>query len=116
MVPRAALDLLPYLIGPELSAAGGTLTGRRRACLNALLFACGAAAMPAAAAAVHKQTLEAGVVPDLAAVNAVVSAFGRAGQLDDALAAFEEARRRPETREVARDPYVCTSLLHACAI
>jgi len=115
-VPRAAIDLLPYLVSPELSAAGGSLRARRRACLNALLFACGAAAMPAAAAAVHRRTLEAGVAPDLAAINAVVSAFGRAGKLDEALEVFHEARRQPETLEVARDSYVITSLLHACAV
>ena len=118
-VPRAALDLLSHLVSPELSGAAAgerSLTGRRRACLNALLFACGAAAMPAAAAAVHRQTLEAGVAPDLTAINAVVSAFGRAGKLDEAFEVFEEARRQPETIGVASDSYVITSLISACAV
>ena len=119
-MPRAALDLLPHLLSPGLGGVVAVperaLAGRRRACLNALLFACGAAGMPAAAAAVHRQSLEAGVAPDLTAINAVISAFGRAGKLDEAFKAFEEALKRPETVAVARDPYVITSLINACAV
>ena len=86
-----------------------------RTCLNALLFACSAATMPGAAAELDAESQRRGVAPDLYSVNALVSAYGRAGELERAEAEVARAATRHGLR-AELDTHVLASLLHACAV
>lgn len=89
---------------------------------NSIISACSTAGEPEVGRAVYRRLVDAGKVPTATTFTALISAYGKAGQLDQAMEMFQvrhlhaaEAEGMPEClsfRGAADGTQICTALYH----